>query len=65
MSAQSTTSKFSMTSQSMASLKYGKHIYIEKLNPPAQAIHVELIIVIYTYSKQGDKVRVIPLEYWM
>lgn len=60
MSAQSMTSKFSMTSQSMASLKYGK--YIEKLNPPVWAIHVELIIVIYTYSKQGDKVRVIPLD---
>ena len=34
-----------MTSQSMASLKYDKHI--EKLNPPVWAIHVELMIVIY------------------
>ena len=42
------TSKFSMTSQSMASLKYGK--YIEKLNPPVWAIHVELMIVIYAYK---------------
>ena len=37
-----------MTSQSMASLKYDKHI--EKLNPPVWAIHVELMIVIYAYK---------------
>lgn len=48
LSAQSMTSTFSMTSQSMASLKYGKHI--EKLNPPVWAIHVELMIVIYAYK---------------